>query len=729
MAKRKEEIQQNEFELDFNLYNDVKDILTPVKSYKKKGIEYLNVASSFDIETSSYYEGDVKRACMYMWGLGINGKVIIKRTYEEFVQCLNDIIEYYNLSFERRLIIYVHNLAYEMQFIRKWLEWEKVFAIDERKPVYCITKQGIEFRCSYILSGYSLDTLGKNLIDYPVKKLVGNLDYSLIRTTKTKISKQEFDYLINDNLVVMSYIQELINRLGNITRIQITKTAFVRKLCKDNLFYDNGSHHKNGWKFKAYRKYMNNLIITSPQEYEQMKRAFQGGYTHGSCLAVGRIFENVASYDFTSSYPYVMCAYAEYPITTGKVVKIHNRDELEKYLKCYCCIFDVEFENLESKILFEHYISVSKCKCEGQLIEDNGRLVFGEKVRTTITHIDFEVIRKVYEWKKIKIFNFRIYKKGYLPKDLILTILDLYGKKTTLKGVAEKLQEYQVSKEQVNSVYGMMVTDIVRTLFEYDNDIDEWTTSEPNIKDMLSKYNGSFNRFNFYGWGLIVTALARRNIWTGIYTTGKNGDYLYSDTDSLKITNYLRYEKYINDYNKLVEYNLKTMCEHYNIDFKLCKPKTIKGKEKLLGVYDFEGVYTKFKTLGAKRYMTFKDDVLSYTIAGCGKIKGVPYLLNTFGIDFIVDEKSKECHVLNNFDKIDDIFNFFNEGFTIPREHTGKQTHTYIDDEFTGFVTDYQGHKTKVHERSYIHLEQCEFSLTMASKFKEYLTRFRLDLR
>ena len=198
---------------------------------------------------------------------------------------------------------FVHNLSYEMQFIRKWIEWEKVFAIDERKPVYAISKMGIEFRCSYILSGYSLETLGNNLIDYPVNKLVGQLDYSLLRTKDTKISKLEYDYLINDNLVVMSYLQELINRLGNITRIQITKTAFVRKLCKDNLFYDNGSHHKNGWKFKKYRKYMNNLIITSPQEYAQMKRAFQGGFTHASCLGVGRVYENVASYDFTSSYP------------------------------------------------------------------------------------------------------------------------------------------------------------------------------------------------------------------------------------------------------------------------------------------------------------------------------------------------------------------------------------------------------------------------------------------
>lgn len=712
MSKKKQKIEQPCFNLDFNKYDNINDLLIPVKTYKKKDVEYLNVSCSFDIETSSFYQNEEKRACMYMWGLGINGRVIIKRTWYDFIDTLEAIKNYYNLSETRRIIIYVHNLAYEMQFIRKWIEWDKVFAIDERKPVYAISKFGIEFRCSYILSGYSLDTLGKNLIDYPVKKLVGSLDYSKLRTTATDIDEQEFNYLINDNLVVMSYCQELINRLGNITRIQITKTAFVRKLCRENCYYMNGSHHKGGYKYLEYKRYMNNLVITSPQEYAQMKRAFQGGFTHASCLAVGRVYENVASYDFSSSYPYCMCAFAEYPITTGEKVKITSKEQFEKYLKCYCCIFDVEFEHLESKILFEHYLSESKCQILGQSICDNGRVVYGDIVRTTITHIDFEIIRKVYEWNKIKIYNFRIYKKGYLPRDLILTILDLYGKKTTLKGVADKLQEYQVSKEQVNSVYGMMVTDIVRTLYEYSNQ-DGWTSSEPNIADNLNKYNNSFNRFNFYGWGLIVTALARRlcNIWTGIYTIGRKGDYLYSDTDSLKITNYERHIEYINNYNSVVISNLKRMCSTLKIDFSLCSPKTIKGKEKTLGLYDFEGVYTKFKTLGAKRYMTFKDNELSYTIAGCGKIKGVPYLLNIFNND------------------IDAIFNYFNEGFTIPKDYTMKQTHTYIDDEFKGVVTDYQGHKCEVYEKSFIHLEQCEFTLSMSYRFKEYLNSFRLDLR
>ena len=60
------------------------------------------------------------------------------------------------LKNNRRLVVYVHNLSYEFQFMRKHFTWKSVFSIDSRKPIYAVTDFGIEFRCSYILSGYSL---------------------------------------------------------------------------------------------------------------------------------------------------------------------------------------------------------------------------------------------------------------------------------------------------------------------------------------------------------------------------------------------------------------------------------------------------------------------------------------------------------------------------------------------------------------------------------------------
>ena len=100
-----------------------------IKTYKK--VSYINMPVSFDIETTSFIsEYSEKVAIMYVWTLGINGYCFIGRTWEEFIEALESISGYLALNNERRIIIYVHNLAYEFQFIRKHFEWLKVFSID-----------------------------------------------------------------------------------------------------------------------------------------------------------------------------------------------------------------------------------------------------------------------------------------------------------------------------------------------------------------------------------------------------------------------------------------------------------------------------------------------------------------------------------------------------------------------------------------------------------------------
>lgn len=151
--------------------HSIDDILEEVDFVKKGRKEYLaNVASVFDIEATSFYNEDKKQCCMYAWVFGINGRCITGRTWKEFIDVINRVVEYYDLSINKRLIVYVHNLSYEFQWFKRYFDWYKVFSIEERKPVYAITKNGIEFRCSYLLTGYNLETLGKNLKKYKVEK-------------------------------------------------------------------------------------------------------------------------------------------------------------------------------------------------------------------------------------------------------------------------------------------------------------------------------------------------------------------------------------------------------------------------------------------------------------------------------------------------------------------------------------------------------------------------------
>lgn len=687
-----------------------------------KGIYTYNVSCAFDIETSSFYidkmsntytysqldaldsetkKHTYKSACMYVWQLGINGYTIIGRTWDEFLTVCDKISKHLHLSDKKKLIIYVHNLSYEYGFISHLFKWEKVFSIETRKPIYAITSKFIEFRCSYLLSGYSLKNLAKQCIKYPCEKKVGDLDYSLVRHTKTQLTDLELGYCKSDVDVVMSYIQEKIENDGNITKIPLTKTGYVRKYCRKRCLYYNGTNKRD---FK-YKQLMSKLQMTL-EEYQTMKRAFSGGFTHANALEVGETHNNISSYDFTSSYPYVMIS-EKFPMSKGVKIDIKNINQFETILNDYLAVFDIRFHDLMQRYdVVENPLSVSKCWSKKDVTENNGRVVCAEMVTTTITSIDYNVFKQFYTWSSCEVKNCYTYHKDYLPTSLVNCVLDLYEQKTTLKGVKDKLTEYQASKEMINACYGMCVTDPLRDLITFDG--IEWGKEEQDPVKMLEEHNNSMNRFLFYPWGVFVTAYARRNLFTAIKTIGV--DYIYADTDSVKIKNKGRYENYFDKYNKMVYDKLKKACNYHNIDFNKVQPKTIKGITKTLGVWDYEGTYSHFKTLGAKRYMTCEDGELSLTVSGVNKYIAIPYLLKKYD---------------NNIDKI---FNIFDNKLKIPPNESGKNIHTYLDHFQEGIVTDYLGNKEYYRELSSVHLEPTGYNLSLADLFIKYLKNIKTEV-
>ncbi|WP_457848403.1 hypothetical protein, partial [Staphylococcus aureus] len=155
-----------------SLFNNLGKMDFPTIKTNKQ-IEFINLPCGFDIETTSYKQGEDKAAFMYIWmiGIGHNTGVYYGRTWEELKNlCLFLQLEL-NLSESRRLVIYVHNLGYEFQFMRKYFDWleDGLFAVDERKPIKALCTYGIEFRDSYILSGFSLENTAKNLTTHKVK--------------------------------------------------------------------------------------------------------------------------------------------------------------------------------------------------------------------------------------------------------------------------------------------------------------------------------------------------------------------------------------------------------------------------------------------------------------------------------------------------------------------------------------------------------------------------------
>ena len=744
-----------------------------VELVKANKIEYFNIPCAFDIEASSWMTGTYEEdnvqhfATMYIWQFGLNGAVIYGRQWEEFGILINKLEEVLKLNDKRHLIIYVHNLGYEFQWLQHYFDWDKVFAIKNRRPVYAVSG-GIEFRCSYFLSNYALAYIGKELLKtYPVKKLTGDLDYRKIRHSSTPLSKQELAYCINDVKVVMSYIQEKIETDGDITKIPLTNTGYVRNYCRNACFTEGVSQLTAPDEYRKirlnYHSIMKSLQVSSEEEYLQMRRAFMGGFTHASILYSNQVMEDVGSADLTSSYPYTMVA-QYFPMTPFNYIgEVNDPSILRKLLSRFCCLFDVQFTNLRPRVEFENILSLSRCWNPLNVREEpvncsvnNGRVISADLIATTLTELDFDNMTRFYSWDSMRVVNMRTSHRGYLPKALIVAVLDLYEAKTSLKGVLGKEIEYLVSKGMINAAFGMMVTNIVRGEYAYDND-DGWLLFEADVEKQISSYNKNFNRFLYYGWGVWVTAHARHNLFSAIYEFG--ADYVYSDTDSIKGINFQDHIEYFKRYNNQVFDNLINMCASLNIPFSKTCPKTLKGVEKMIGVWDIEEGYLRFKAAGAKRYIyELPNHQLQMTCAGVRKSEAIPYLLEQYcggkepwneiwASDYLDNEGIPRDNYYSAFCQLARIaysdspaakkaltfmltnlhldysgaFQIFGEGMVIPAGHTGKQTLDYIDHGFRAICIDYLGITNIITEQSAVYMEPQSYCMSLTNEYRELL--------
>lgn len=676
----------------------------PTVKDKKSKCEYLNIESAFDIETTSTIYNGEKSAFMYIWmfGMGYGNEVFYGRTWAEFLDFCHFLGAYFDLDENKRMITYVHNLGYEFQFMRKIMSWSGVFSINERKPIKALSEIGIEFRCSYILSGYSLSSLAKNLTTHKVEKMVGDLDYELIRHHETPLTEKENGYCENDIVVVNAYINEQIAQYKAINKIPLTNTGRVREYVKNQCLYIKDKDGKQSKtpeekrKFYKYRNLMSDLRLTI-DEYVRLKRAFMGGFTHSNPMHTNKTLHNVGSVDLTSSYPTVMLS-EKYPMSRGRELTIKSMADLKAHMAKYCIMMDIKIVGLRNKIGYESYLSTSKCFNVVNPLENNGRIFSAYSLESTIVDVDLQIIEAVYDFDEIYVSNVVGFAKNYLPKPIIESILNMYEDKTTLKGVEGKEVEYLLSKGMLNSVYGMCVTDPVKDEHTYEN---EWDVEKVDVMEAIHKYNESKSRVLFYPWGIWVTAYARRNLWSAILNVGN--DYVYSDTDSVKALNFETHQPFIDAYNKEIIWKLTKMMDHHKLDIKRLSPKTIKGDVKPLGIWEFEGMYTSFKTLGAKRYLVREGEQNKLTVAGLSKKNGMEYMEEVCGGD------------------ANKVFEMFSDSLYIPADRTGKMTHSYIDDEQELLITDYLGNPARVLTHSAIHLDKCDFTLSMSDKYYQFL--------
>jgi len=638
--------------------------------------------------------------------------------------------------------IYGFNLPYDFQFLKNFIEYETEIG-ENHHEIQVNVYDNVRILDAQMLVGNMSLKGALETVNINIPK--DGLEHTKFRDYHTKLNKREVGYALDDVYYLRKFIEEKIridDLYNNVYDLPLTKTKEVEfymdkiraekilnpdaemikeyKMIKVNEKFNrkNSAYHgkwlilKDGSVRKYSEKsettltcaeYENKLmrrrvgkLYENPEEceaeYNMLRAAFAGGFTHANTMHLGELVDNVICYDLCSDYPSEMLVnnfvYAYDEIVDDSCFNYEN-NTLSNTNK-YGYLLHVKFHNFKAKRPFG---TMSKCKdfnyayqCDKKdneeflqslILEnvntDNGRVMYLDTYEIALTDIDLYSLKDFYKWESIEILNIRRGIKYPLLPSVVKTLVKFYTDKCQYKVAESKCiygtpEYYKVhalltlSKQKLNSCYGLSVKDKRKFALVKAKTEEEREEVLKNFYKKLSEYNTNLT----YAIGVQITAYARKRIFDVIKQI-PNKYFIYSDTDSVYVKN--------NDF-------CKNVIQNYNVELRKIFMKAVKKydlpiekwvkvgkdgnmKEEYPCRYDEDGTCDFFITTGAKRYLKFdvKDDgswKVKFTVAGLSKIVGEKY--------------AKE-----KFDTIEKCAAWFSNNFKIPKEIAKKKCHKYVD--------------------------------------------------
>lgn len=699
-----------------------------VTSWCKKNKKwYSDDIYTLDIETSSLfyidgawkefdysiedYSNIPKAGLPYIWMFGINDSYYYGREFMDIDYMLHLISNPLYVK-----VVWVFNLSFEFGFMEDILQHytiEKMIARDKRKPISFYVKElNILFRCAYMLTNLSLANAAKEYTK--VEKKSGDLEYNKARSPLTKMSDTELGYCEYDLVTLYNIILHFRDKYKHIARIPLTSTSTVREALKKSVDY---------WYIRSQQE-----LVPRTDMYLRFYWAFSGGYTHSNIIRTNKIIKDVHSKDEASAYPYVMVTekYPCQPFRRCNPSELDNPDKRENY----AYLIKVKFYNLES-MYYNHYLQYEKVKANViNPITNNGRIVKCNECEYYCTDIDLDIMKANYHYDKLEIKEcYKSYKK-YLDIKVIRFVLDLYKKKTQLKNFTSDDPEevefndsiYRMSKALLNGCFGMSCTSVLHSS-NYSSNLNKWIPPEELDPDLemneglsedemfynfvskkLEEAKDSYSTLFYYPVGLWITSYSRRNLVMRLFNPEYptfDRDVIYMDTDSLKYIG--NYDDMFEEYNKSVINKYKEVINYYpELTLDDFMPKDPKGIAHPLGIYEDDGDYTEFITLGAKKYCyrSADDGQLHITVSGVSK---------------------SGASALN-----DDIRNF-KKGFVWNYYESGKLTHSYVSAQPDFTFTDIDGNIYTSHQRHAVILQPTTYKLGITDLYEWLMQAYEDD--
>lgn len=686
------------FEHDGNTYTyyPFTEIEKDIDSYlpvfvKHPDSHYIDIGCAFDIETTSYYSSkyEANRACMYHWQFALDKLVITGRTWEEF-QRLIKIVNKRATKAKGDLLILVQNLSFEFSFIKGLFKWKKnkkgvyeIFAKDVRTVIFAKHKH-VEFRDTLALTGMGLDKYKKNF-NLDVGKLKGDLDYDLKRHSKTPLTNPELAYCINDVLVLTDFYHKFLKTqfLDQKKKIPLTSTGIVRQEVKES-FKKMSKEDK-----KKYRNIIRNAMPSRELYLFWRTFMFRGGFTHANILACNELIEKeFASLDAKSMHPSQMLhhnfSYKYSRVNPKAFDRVVEAAKTEKY--GFFGLFT--FYNIKARTSHSLESKNKLVEFSRDAVFDNGRLCSASKITVMLTQIDWFNYIRMYSWKGEPEIAYLYQSYMYpLPDYLLEPLCHYFWLKENSRDDAVV---YNLTKRKLNSCFGMCATGLNEIDLEFDADTQSFKPC-PATKtyDELTR-----DLILLPQWAIEIAAYSRAQLIDAILACGKDGngiDSIYYDTDSNKVNHPEKYLDWFEEYNnKLIEKNKKLNTYGYD-----------KKPFEHIGCFELEYMGTRYKVLGAKRYLVEHDGEIQCTVAGM--VKGT---------------LEEYCQ-----DKKLDIWEKFSDGLKLTEKYSKKKTTVYWDEPFEDELTDYFGNTEVIKEASCCAIIPIPFKMSMDSYFINLIKR------
>lgn len=561
-------------------------------------LAYKDVIAAFDIETSTDPESN--NAFMYAWGFGVDKLYVMGRTWDEFLELMEDLKK---VAEGAAIPVYIHKLSFEFVFLSGILDFltGDVLCGEKRDIIKAYVKP-FEFRCSWKLTGVSLETLTETY-NVEHKKLKG-YNYNKLRYPWTPLSKSEKKYLEHDVRGLIEVIGVQMSLYNDtIYTIPITKTGYTRREINKRM-------RTYPWEYSGKQKI--NLEI-----YRLLSLAMRGGNVYANRYLKDQEIPDVYGLDICSAYS---AAIVFGLVPMGRWVKINkpNLNELIEliYRRNKAVLVALKFTNPRLKWSNDPfpYISAASRKSliEGDAKIDSNRVLEVKGTLTGVyTEIDLDIILKQYEFDDVEIIEAYKTKKGHFPNQIRELFLELFEKKTKLKGTPYK-EVYHAVKVEQNGGFGCFAQDPGKLYSYY---VDGKYEPSGLTKEQVREKKEAIAAVNIeksktpYTWGVWIPAIVRG--WTYEVLRELGRDAVYIDTDGIKA--------FRGNLEPFQRFNEKI--EALAAEVPGATVPDVDGVLHTLGCWETEGHYELFKTLGPKKYAYIEDGVLKVTTSGINKEK------------------------------------------------------------------------------------------------------------